>query len=973
MERIKTKAKIPYWDNFKGILIILVVFSHCLFDYQSIPLIGVVTRAIYLFHMPAFIFTTGYLSKSQKARSSGSYFRLLTLFFVFSLVMMAGNYIVNSSDLRFLTPYNSLWYILAVIAWRFTAERLSKVNGIVIWSVVLSLAVGLFPDVDNMLAAARIFAFYPFFIIGYKFPVEKFERFLGSRRVGHCLLGWLILLVSAVVAIAAAAKLKYSTNDLLMNSYESAGDVIRRVIMLSVSALVIIGMVLAMPNRKFPLITTAGRYSLWIYLFHRFPTLFIVKVLESRSTMIVGLAAGALTLVLVVLFGNKYIARFMDKFTDKLCGVIFYNDKGRYSKLIRVSACLLIAVVIVAAPFVNSVVTVDDILNFGKKSAAAAEDIIYDQLSAEQSEKLSDDVRLLFTGDLILLEDQVKNGRSGDSYDFSDVFQYAKPYISDADLAVGVFEGPTAGVEVGYSTSNYGDNKTLSLNFPDEFARDVKIAGFDFVTTANNHLLDKGVPGAMRTLDVLEEYQLDHIGSYRNSEEKQQVKIIEVDGIKIAFLAYTYGTNGHKVDDLLSGELSYISSFIVSPDSENFESVRNSVEQDFERAKAENPDLIVVMPHMGSQFANEPDSYQTAWNEVFLSLGADIIFSDHTHSVQPVEVISYQDEERIIINCPGNFANIYREHNGDASAMVEVYIDRTTRKPEAAAVIPMWTHSSISGNYRALPIFSILNNEELLSQLSTNDLERVSEVQKHITEVMLGAEVPVNGVQERYFLTEAGYQASRTSPMEISEKIRQSEFYALLSNSDSVCFVGDSITEGTKNGGFGWYGPVQDHLKSCTSVSKGGGTVKTILPQAEGGHSLYIVALGTNDVRYRDESICAMTAEEYISEIDSFVRRIRSSTPDAEIAFVAPWCALENDKVSALPAKKKDAMLKEYSDALQAYCNENDLWYSDPNDDIMRVMAFEVQSDYLVDHIHPNRYKGIELYCRLTLENMNRG
>ncbi len=972
MEQTKEKVKIPYWDNFKGILIILVVFTHCLFDFQSIPLIRIVTRAIYLFHMPAFIFTTGYLSKSKKSKSAESHFRLLTLFFIFSLVMMAGNYLVNASPFRFLTPYNSLWYLLAVIVWRFTAEKLSTVKGIVVWSVIISLAVGMFPDVDNMLAAARIFAFYPFFIIGYKFPTEKFNSFIEKRRVWHCLLGWLILLVSAVITLGAAAKLNYSTNDLLMNSYESAGDLIRRIIILVISTLVIVGMFLAMPNRKFPLITTAGGFSLWIYLFHRFPTLFIVKFLESRSTMIVGLVCAALTLILVVLFGNKYIAKFMNAFTDKLCAVIFLNKKGKYSKPIKVTVCLLIAVVFIAAPFANSLVTVEDILRFGKQPNSASQDIIYSQLSADQSEKISDDVKLLFAGDLILLEDQVKNGYDGENYDFSEVFRYAKEYISDADLAIGVFEGPTAGVDAGYSTSNYGDYKTLALNFPDEFARDVKNAGFDFVTTANNHLLDKDVAGAMRTLDVLDKYGLDHIGSYRNAEEKQQIKIIEVDGIKIAFLAYTYGTNGHKTEELLAGDLSYISSFIVSPDSNEFENVKKSVEQDFKKAKEENPDLIIVMPHMGTQFLNEPDIYQKTWNEIFLNLGADIILSDHTHSVQPVEVINCQDETKIIVNCPGNFANIYREHNGDASAMVEIYIDKTTKKLDAAAVIPMWTQSAISGNYRAIPIYSILNNEELLSQLSTDDLERVKEVQNHITEVMIGYKVPANGAQARYFMTEEGYQASKAQPMELPEAVLESEFYALLTEADSVCFVGDSITEGTKNGGFGWYNPIQDYLKDYSSTSKGGGTVKTILPKVESGYSLYVVAIGTNDVRYRDESICAMTSEEYIFEIDRFVKRIRSDSPEAEIAFIAPWCALENDRISALPAKKRDEMLLEYSNALKNYCEENGLWYSNPNEDISHVMEFEIQSKYLVDHIHPNRYKGIELYCRLTLENMGK-
>ena len=102
----------------------------------------------------------------------------------------------------------------------------------------------------------------------------------------------------------------------------------------------------------------------------------------------------------------------------------------------------------------------------------------------------------MFAGDLILLEDQVKLGYKDGHYDYSEVFEPAKKYITESDFAIGVFEGPMAGEAVGYSSSNYDDGKELYLNFPDEFGYAVKNAGFDLVTTANNHLMDRGEAGA---------------------------------------------------------------------------------------------------------------------------------------------------------------------------------------------------------------------------------------------------------------------------------------------------------------------------------------------------------------------------------------------------------------------------------------------------------------------------------------------
>lgn len=93
----------------------------------------------------------------------------------------------------------------------------------------------------------------------------------------------------------------------------------------------------------------------------------------------------------------------------------------------------------------------------------------------------------------------------------------------------------------------YHDGKELYLNFPDEFASAVKDAGFDLVTTANNHLLDRGSDGALRTLDVLDNIGLDHTGSYRSIEEKNnsRVKLVTVEGIKFAVLSYTCGINNY--------------------------------------------------------------------------------------------------------------------------------------------------------------------------------------------------------------------------------------------------------------------------------------------------------------------------------------------------------------------------------------------------------------------------------------------
>ncbi len=963
----KTAQRISYFDNLKGILIILVVFAHCLYDYQGFHYVNLVTDTIYVFHMPAFVFVTGFLSKSEHSRSKEPLGRLLAAYLIFNTFMLLYELVKNGASMSLLTPYYSCWYLLAVIAWRAVSGWASRQKGVMLWSLLLALSAGFFVDVSNLLSVGRIIAFYPFFLAGFLLPAEKLP--VKNKSGALCFKGAALTAVSVALAALFVYRHKISDSILLMNGYADASGLLCRVIIFAVSALFILGLCVCIPDRKLPFITKMGRNSLAIYLLHRILTLWAQELEIFTEDWQIFCYAAVLTAAICLLTGADRTSRLVDRL------IVCFADAFSGGKEKRRHWCRLISGTVAAAILlyspVKSIISAvrtaqmtDDVTASGEQQGG---DVLYTQLTYEQSEKLHSDYRLLFAGDLIMLEDQVKRGWDGEKYCFDDIFEHTREYISGADFAIGVFEGPAAGEDAGYSTSNYDDGKTLALNYPDEFADAVKNAGFDLVTTANNHLLDKGVEGALRTLDVLDEAGLDHVGSYRNAEEKSAVKIVEQGGMKFAVLAYTYGSNGYSERQLLSDELSYLTSITVDPRSSSADQVRQMIAEDFARAKAEEPDAVIVLSHMGTQFDDYPDDYQEYWYDHFIECGADVILNDHTHSVQPVEISERDGRTVAIVNCPGNFANIYREYNGDASALTEIYFDRDSKEITGAAVIPMWTQSQLSGNYRALPIYDILHDTQLRAELSTYDLERVEQVQQHITEIMLGCNVPCSAAERRYFITDSGYMAQPAEPVALTEEEKASPLYQKLSEAESVCFVGDSITHGTKNGGFGWYRPLESLLNNVTECAAGGATTKSILPEAPTGSGMYVVALGTNDIRYRDEDICAMTAEDYIAELERFVQRVRSENSGAEFAFIAPWTSLDNDSVSKLSTAERNRMNGEYTEKLRAWCGENGHLFSDPNDIIDEVMCREVQSDYLVDYIHPNRNAGIELYTRAVL------
>ena len=583
--------------------------------------------------------------------------------------------------------------------------------------------------------------------------------------------------------------------------------------------------------------------------------------------------------------------------------------------------------------------------------------------------------RILFCGDLILLEDQVKRAFDGQTYDFNPLFEYTRRYIKAADYSIGVFEGTCGGTRRPYSQSNYADAVYLYINFPDTFADAVKGAGFDLVTNANNHILDMQVDGVRRTIDVLDQKQLDHFGSYKTLEQKQseRVKIVERDGIKMAILAYTYGINHRKTDELISGELDFVTSYLVDDKSPKYTEVLESVRRDFEIAKSHQPDLIIVLPHWGTQFVDEPNDYQKLWRKNFLDFGADIIFGDHTHSVQPVKLETVDGRMTYTLFSPGNYANIYRGHNGDATAMVEVYIDRKTKKVIGGAVIPMWVQSTLRGNYRALPIFEILNNPKLGNEISTYELERAEFIHKHITRVMLGVELDLNMAQERLYLDEHGFMRSETPPLDITDEMMSRPFHRLLTSAENICFVGDSITAGSRNGGVPWYEPIERLIRgnvfnrawdSCTLKR----LLKNHLEEITSAEAdLFVIAIGTNDVRYRNAEICSMDATEYVERLTELRKAIVEKHPEAKLVFITPWYSLAGDRVSKINHTGRKKLIAEYSTALKSMCEATGDTFLDPKAYILRRLLIEPRSKYLRDSIHPNATEGVRLYAAAVM------
>ena len=345
---------------------------------------------------------------------------------------------------------------------------------------------------------------------------------------------------------------------------------------------------------------------------------------------------------------------------------------------------------------------------------------------------------------------------------------------------------------------------------------------------------------------------------------------------------------------------------------------------------------------------------------------------DHPHAVQPIE---YKNDT-LIVNCPGNFANSYVKHDGDATAIVNIYIDKDTKKVVASSVVPMYTQEMSDGYYRALPIYEIMNNEELYQEMSEEDLKRIEIVQKIVTRVMIGEEKTLEDVQKEYYFMDDEFYENSSTLTDWNPEYKDKEIFKLIDESESITFIGDSITEGTKNGYVPWFIDLMDCFsdKEVHNISKGGYTTKRIVKDykqeiLDTKSDLYIIAIGTNDVRYRNEKTCAMTSEAYIDEIKEIIKIVKDSNKDAKIVLISPWMTLKNDNISKLKEKEKDAMIDEYSNALEEFANENEYSYINPNPYLREYFKNHDYKSYMIDAIHPNSTTGITLYSKAIFES----
>jgi lysophospholipase L1-like esterase len=243
---------------------------------------------------------------------------------------------------------------------------------------------------------------------------------------------------------------------------------------------------------------------------------------------------------------------------------------------------------------------------------------------------------------------------------------------------------------------------------------------------------------------------------------------------------------------------------------------------------------------------------------------------------------------------------------------------------------------------------------------------------------MLRKEIPISKMKEKYFFINNSYidvSYKETKISNLIEKNKHKILYKLIDNSYSITFIGDTITEEIKNNFHPWYEPLIYYYKNkkIINISKGNSTTSLIIQDfkyqiIKSKSSLYIIAIGTNDVRYRNSDICAMNKTDYIKNIDIIVKFAKKYNKGANFVFITPWLLNPEDKVSKLKESDRNKLLDEYSESLENYCYKNNFLFINPNKYIKEKIKNN-RNHYIFDQIHPKAKQGIELFSEAVLIN----
>ncbi|MHB8063743.1 MAG: CapA family protein [Ruminiclostridium sp.] len=339
-------------------------------------------------------------------------------------------------------------------------------------------------------------------------------------------------------------------------------------------------------------------------------------------------------------------------------------------------------------------------------------------------------ITITAVGDLMAHQDNLDNAftpKTG-TYDFNGFLEYVKPYLTKSDLTIGNFETVTAGPSSCYTSYPL-------FNTPDSILTALSGAGFDVLSTANNHCLDRGISGLTRTIKQIEKSKMANVGSSIDGKNKYITK--EINGIKVSILSYSYGFNGNDARLSNAEKTKYLSTINEA-----------QIKSDIKLVKAEGTDAIIIIIHWGAEYQREPNASQTLLSNKMLSWGADIILGSHPHVVQKSEIIKINNKNKFVIYSMGNFISGQRRSDNakrpnavytEDGVIVQLQIQKDPKGGvliKKADYIPTWVDKSYINNRPVFKIIPILSADITGSYITNLNKSFIKQSYKNTMAIM---------------------------------------------------------------------------------------------------------------------------------------------------------------------------------------------------------------------------------------------
>ena len=322
------------------------------------------------------------------------------------------------------------------------------------------------------------------------------------------------------------------------------------------------------------------------------------------------------------------------------------------------------------------------------------------------------DITISAVGDLMAHQPQLDSAydKASETYDFTENYKEITDELSAADLTIGNLETTLSGEEKKYS--GYP-----AFNTPDSVLDALKAAGFDLLTTSNNHSMDRGWAGAKRTLETLDAAGIPHTGTFASKEDADKPLIVDVQGIKVAVLAYTYGSNRaiEKSFSIKTIDLSV-------------------VKADIGKARQQGAQIVIICPHWGAEKARVPSDKVQSQAKAMLEYGADAVIGSHPHVLQKIERMEVTREDGssyngLVAYSLGNFISNQQFQYQDTGMILTVTF---SRDPLTDAITvknvtyePTWVYLDDNKKYTVLPIGKTLDDQALFDSLTAKAQKRI--------------------------------------------------------------------------------------------------------------------------------------------------------------------------------------------------------------------------------------------------------